>query len=78
MTTMKIVILTLNCCLGLIFIWASYSKGRLFSNIIRDIAISKKPENVEEKIKDVREIWRVFGYVFSGANLLLLLMVLKS
>lgn len=77
MTTMKIVILILNFCLGLIFIWASYSKGQLFSNIIRDIAISKKPENLEEKIKDVREIWRVFGYVFSGANLLLL-MVLKS
>ncbi|TWH83700.1 hypothetical protein [Sedimentibacter saalensis] len=55
MTTMKIVILTLNFCLGLIFIWASYSKGQLFSNIFRDIAISKKPENFEEKIKDVRE-----------------------
>ena len=77
MTTMKIAILTLNCCLGLIFIWASYSKGQLFSNIIRDIAISKKPENLEEKIKDVSEIWRVFGYVFIGANLLLLI-VLRS
>lgn len=77
MTTMKIVILTLNCCLGLIFIWTSYSKGRLFSNIIRDIAISKKYENLEEKIKEVREIWRVFGYFFSVGSLLLLIMVLE-